>query len=187
LKSRRPVNCYVGHRSDLMESKVELNERAQLLMRDERWSDAIALIQAHVSDETDGALSWNLGWAFFKLEDYDSAELHLKRATQLTPTSAAAWWALGTAQHELGLLEDAEENLKRALTLKDSSNSRMVLAVVLMERGRLAQAEQIHLTGLELKPESPERWRSYACFLDDVGRLSEAEVAYQKARHFEGS
>lgn len=170
-----------------MEANLELNERAQSLMENERWSEAIALIESQNSHETDGELSWNLGWAYFKLEDYDSAELHLERATQLTPTSAPAWWALGTAQHEHGLLDEAERNLKHALTLKDSSDSRMVLAVVLMERGKLAEAEQIHLTGLELKPESPERWRSYACFLDDVGRLAEAEVAYKKARYFGGS
>jgi Flp pilus assembly protein TadD len=113
--------------------------------------------------------------------------LHLKRATQLTPTRAATWWALGTAQREHGLLEEAERNLKHALMLKDSSNSRAALALVLMEGGRTAEAEQIHLTGLELKPESPARWKSYACFLDDMGRMQEAEVAYKKARYFEGA
>jgi Flp pilus assembly protein TadD len=170
-----------------MEANDELNERAQSLMQDERWSDAIALIQSHPFHETDGELSWNLGWAYFKLGDYDAAELNLRRATQLTPASAAAWWALGTAQREHGLLDEAERNLKHALTLKDSSNSRSALALVLMERGRPAEAEQIHLRGLELKPESPERWKSYACFLDDVGRLQEAEVAYKKARYFKGA
>jgi Flp pilus assembly protein TadD len=170
-----------------MEANVELNGRAQLLMQDERWSEAIALIQSNTSHETDAELSWNLGWAYFKLADYAAAELHLSRATQLTPTRAAAWWALGTAQREHGLLDDAERNLRHSLILKDSSNARSALALALMQRNKLAEAEQVHLTGLELKPESPERWRSYACFLDDVGRIQEAEVAYKKARYFEGA
>jgi protein O-GlcNAc transferase len=170
-----------------MEASVELNERAQSLIEEERWSETIALIQSHEAHETDSELSWNLGWAYFKLGDYVAAQPHLARATQLTPTLAAAWWALGLVQRENGLLAEAERNLKHALTLKDSSNSRSALAITLMQRGKLAEAEHIHLTGIELKPESPERWRSYACFLDDVGRLQEAEAAYKKARHFEGA
>ena len=170
-----------------MEANVELNERAQSLMQEERWSDTIALIQTNTLHETDAELSWNLGWAYFKLADYAAAELHLARATQLSPIWAVAWWALGLAQRENGLLIEAERNLKHALKLKDSSNSRSALAIALMQRGKVAEAEQIHLAGLELKPESPERWKSYACFLDDVGRIQEAEVAYKKARYFEGA
>jgi Flp pilus assembly protein TadD len=170
-----------------MEADVELNERAQSLMQDERWSDAIALIESDSLHLTNADLSWNAGWAHFKLGNYDDAVLHLTRATQLAPTRAAAWWALGTAQREHGSLDEAERNLKHALTLKDSSNSRSALALVLMQRGKLREAEQIHLTGLELRPDSPERWRSYACFLDDVGRMQEADAAYKKARYFEGA
>jgi superkiller protein 3 len=168
-----------------MEADVELNEQAQALMNDERWSDAIALIESHTYHKTHGDLSWNLGWAYFKLGDYSAAELNLKHATQLTPTRAAAWWALGAAQQEHGLLAEAERNLKHALTLKDSSTARLILALVLMERGNFAEAEQVHLAGLDLKPESPERWDSYAIFLDDVGRLQEAAAAHKKARDVE--
>lgn len=78
--------------------------------------------------------------------DYAAAELHLTRATQLTPTRAAAWWALGTTQREHGLLDDAERNLRHSLTLKDSSNARSALALALMQRGKLADAEQVHLS-----------------------------------------
>jgi hypothetical protein len=56
-----------------------------------------------------------------------------------------------------------------------------------VERGQFAEAEQVHLAGLDLKPESSERWDSYAIFLDDVGRLPEAEAAHKKARHFESA
>jgi len=56
-----------------------------------------------------------------------------------------------------------------------------------MQRGKLAEAEQVHLRGIELKPESADRWESYACFLDDVRRQSEAEVAHKKARLYRGN
>ena len=170
-----------------MEGNVGLSETAESLMQAERWAEAIALIQSESSYLDNSDLSWSLGWAYFKLGDYDAAELHLTRATQLTPTRAAAWWALGTAQRKNGLLAEAERNLKHSLSLKDSSNARSALALTLMHRGKIAEAEQVHLMGLELKPESAERWKSYACFLDDLGRLQEADMAYRKARYFEGA
>ena len=170
-----------------MERNVELKERVDSLMEDERWSDAIALIQSESSYLTDFETCWNLGWAYFKVGDYAVAQMHLARATELMPTNAVGWWALGLSQREHGSLREAERNLKHALALKDSSIGRSALAIALMQRGKITQAEQIHLSGLELKPESPERWRSYACFLDDVGRVQEAESAYRKARYFEGA
>jgi predicted Zn-dependent protease len=56
-----------------------------------------------------------------------------------------------------------------------------------MQRGKLGEAEQIHLRGIDLKPESPDRWESYACFLEDVGRQGEAQAAYKKARLYRGN
>ena len=166
----------------------ELNERAQALMSEEQWVEAIALIESQLQTfENDAELCWNLGWAYFKLDSWKTAEEHLSRAAELDPTMGSAWWALGTVQMKAGILDKAERNVKEALRLRDSSNFRGTLALILMERGKLAEAEQIHQKGLELKPNSPERWQAYACFLDDVGRQAEAEVAYKKARLFTGN
>ncbi len=170
------------------ETPEELNDRAQVLMDEERWTEAIALLESHPSIvESHAELSWNLGWAYFKEGNWKTAQQHLSHAVKLAPTRAASWWALGVAQHEAGKLPEAERNLKEALVLRDSSIFRQVLALVLMERGKFAEAEQVHLRGLELKPESPERWEVYACFLEDAGRQADAEAAYRRARLFTGS
>ena len=95
--------------------------------------------------------------------------------------------ALGAAQMEDGLLDEAESNVKEALRIQDSSNARRTLALILMQRGKLGEAEQTHLRGIDLKPESPDRWESYACFLEDVGRQGEAQAAYKKARLYRGN
>src|SRR2546422_11646582 len=89
------------------------------------------------------------------------------------PGMAASWWALGAAQMEDGILDEAERNVKEALRLRDSSHFRGTLALILMQRGKLGEAEQVHSQGIELKPESHQRWESYACFLDDLRRHSE--------------
>jgi len=170
------------------ENPEELNNHVQVLMDEEHWNEAITLLQSHHSVvENHAELSWNLGWAYFKAGDWNTAQQHLSQAVRLAPTKAASWWALGVAQHEGGKLHEAERNLKEALCLRDSSIFRQVLALVLMERGKFAEAEQVHLRGLELKPESPERWEVYAIFLEDVGRRAEADAAYKKVRLFTGS
>ncbi len=168
--------------------RKKLNENAQALMQEERWTDAINLIESQPSlFEKDAELSWNLGWAYFKLEDLKSAQAHLSRARDLDRKRAASWWALAVAQMEDGVLDIAERNVKEALRIRDSSLFRQTLALILMQRGKISEAEQVHLRGLELAPESPGRWETYACFLDDLGRQNEAEVAYKKARFYRGS
>src|SRR5262245_54871840 len=140
-----------------MDNEVkELNDRAHELMQNEQWKAAIALIESKPAlVEQDASLSWNLGWAYFKLENWKTAQLHLSRAVSLQPTSGVSWWALGVAQMEDGMLEEAESNLKVSLSLSDSSLCRGTLGLILMMRGKLAEAEQVHLAGIELKPDAP--------------------------------
>ena len=166
----------------------ELRERAEAIMSEESWLEAINLLQTQPElIEHDYALSWDLGWAYFKLEDYELAESHLARATKLNPQSAVAWWALGEAQRHAGRLVEAERNLKEALRLRDGTIGRLSLAISLMERGKWAEAEQVHLKGLELEPESADRWQYYASFLEDAGRIREAAEAQKKARRLAGN
>jgi len=167
---------------------TELNKQAQDLMDAEQWAQAIKLIESKpLRFEDDAELSWNLGWAYFKLENWKAAQVHLSRARTLDPRMAASWWALGLAQMEDGLLAEAEQNVKEALRLRDTSHFRQTLALILMQRGKLGEAEQVHLRGIELKPESAQRWESYACFLDDCRRKREAQIAYKKARLYRGN
>ncbi len=166
----------------------ELNTRAEAIMAEDRWREAIEIIEAEPRLlKADASLSWNLGWAYFKLDDYAAAERHLARARRLQPGWAVAWWALGEVQRWAGHFADAERNLKRALELRDGALRRLSLAITLMKQGRFAEAEQIHLKGLELKPESAERWQNYGSFLEDVGRKREAAEAYKKARWLNGN
>lgn len=157
-------------------------------MEAEEWAAAIEVLESQtLLLETNAELSWNLGWAYFKIGDCTTAQLHLSRACALKPGMAAAWWALSVVQRENGLLEEAEWNAKQSLQLRDNSSFRRTLALILMQRGKLGEAEQVHLKGIELKPDSPERWGCYACFLDDCGRQDEAQAAYKKARLFRGN
>jgi Tfp pilus assembly protein PilF len=158
-------------------------EFAEVLMRRELWSEAIAFLEGHAQlVESDFSLSWTLGWAHFKQQHFAEAHRFLERATQLAPREWRGHWALGLSCRGLGQYDQAEASLREALRIRDSTPARLFLALVYMEQGRSAEAEQVHLDGIRLKPESAERWNAYANFLSDEGRETEAEEAYAKAR-----
>jgi tetratricopeptide (TPR) repeat protein len=165
----------------------ELNERVKAVMAEGKWCETVKIIEAEPKLlESDASLSWHLGWAYFKLDVYVSAERHLARASRLQPWWAAAWWALGEVQREAGHFAEAARNLKRALELKDGAQRRHSLAIALMEQRRFFEAEQAHIEGLELNAESGERWLNYGRFLEDVGRILEATEVYKRARQLIG-
>lgn len=48
---------------------------------------------------------------------------------------------------------------------------RLALAVLYMNKDDYASAEQVHLEGLKLRPNSAERIKIYADFLSDAGEM----------------
>lgn len=152
------------------------------LMDGERWSEAVAYLEAHPElVNGDYSLSWTLGWALFKQQQFAEACRVLQQATQLAPREWTGHWALGLCWRGLGQYDQAEASLREALRIRDSTLARLGLALVYMKQGRSAEAEQVHLEGLRLRPDSAERWHAYAAYLSDEGRETEAQKAYAKA------
>ncbi|MBA3569341.1 MAG: hypothetical protein H0W28_08340 [Pyrinomonadaceae bacterium] len=55
----------------------QLNDRAEAMMGEEKWAEAIKLLESRPRMlERDAGLSWNLGWAYFKLGDWKVAQRH---------------------------------------------------------------------------------------------------------------
>ena len=106
----------------------------------------------------------------------------IARSRQIAPQNATTWWALGVVQAQIDDLDAAEINLRQALALKDSALARQSLALVLMKQERWSEAETVHTEGIELRPESGARWKSYGAFLSDRGRREEAINAYRRYR-----
>ncbi|MGO9130500.1 MAG: tetratricopeptide repeat protein [Bryobacteraceae bacterium] len=160
---------------------------ADTFMRRELWSAAVAFLDEHAQlVESDFELSWTLGWAHFKQQQFAEAHRFLERATQLAPREWRGHWALGLSCRSLGKYDRAEASLREALRIRDTSLVRFFLALVYMEQGRSAEAEQVHLDGIRMKPESTDCWNAYAAFLSDEGRETEAEEAYAKAHRSPG-
>lgn len=149
----------------------------------EDWEGVLAVAAAHKTIVgSDFELSWNVGWARFKLGQLEKAREHLQRATQLAPQKATGFWALGVVLRELGEYPEAETALLRALSIRDGFLPRLTLGILYLDTGRDADAVAIHREGVRLKPQHRERVEGLANMLWDLGRHEEAEELYQRAK-----
>ncbi len=161
---------------------LSFHEQIEALMDIEAYDEVVTRLNEKPElDQADFKLHWSLGWSYYKLRQFEEAAQWLRRAVEIEPYRFAGHFALGVTLEELGELQEAEACLRQSLRLKDSGVARQALAVVLMEKGAFAAAERVHLDGLEVKPDSAERWEGYADFLSDTGRDVEAENARQRA------
>ena len=76
----------------------------------------VAVLQHHEIDPENSSYLDSLGWAYFKLGKYESAETSLKKAAKLDPMSPTILDHLGDTYQKLGKPELARQNWQRALT-----------------------------------------------------------------------
>jgi Flp pilus assembly protein TadD len=167
----------------MTENAERVYKRALSEMKKEHWLTAIKLLKfAGVALQTNWRFSWNLGWCYFKLDKFDAARRHMVRAAHLAPENPTCKWGLGTVYLKKGHPKKAEVILTESLGIKESHLTRIALALAFLSQGKVVEAESIHIEGIRLKPKSSERYESYAAFLSDVGRESEAQTMNKKAR-----
>jgi Flp pilus assembly protein TadD len=160
----------------------QLYERALSAMKKDLWLKAIKLFKNDLAlVQKDWRLSWNLGWCYFKLNRLEDARKHMIQAARLAPENPTCKWGLGTVYLERKHYKKAEAVLAEALKIKESSLTRVALALAYLSQGKLSEAENVHLEGIRLKPRQSARYESYAAFLSDVGREREAHKMNRKA------
>jgi tetratricopeptide (TPR) repeat protein len=151
-------------------------------MTQERWRDAIVLCESTPLSAMSLDVLWNWAWAHFKLDELSTARRRFERLLDQHPDHPATLLGLGVVLHRLGSANEAKDCLKRVLEHKDSTTARLTLALSFMEDGDIASAEQVHLEGLKLRPDSVERIEAYADFLSDVNRQDEAATQYSRSK-----
>ena len=167
----------------MTESADQLYKRALSEMKKEQWLAAINLLQhEQVVVQKNWRFSWNLGWCYFKLDKFDDARKHMIRAARLAPENATCKWGLGNVYLKRRHFKKAEVVLTESLRIKESHLTRIALALAYLSQGKVVEAENVHREGIRLKPKSSGRYESYAAFLTDVGRETEAQTMNQKAR-----
>jgi tetratricopeptide (TPR) repeat protein len=86
----------------------------------------------------------SLGMALLQSGKADSAEQHLRRATEMDGNYPLAWLGLGKALFAQKKLDGAEPALRRAIELAPSLNdARLALADLLIQRDKLDEAKAI--------------------------------------------
>ena len=60
-------------------------------------------------------LVYELGWVYFKLNQFDLAEQYLKRAVRFAPTNATMYEHLGDVYYKLGRYQDAATQWTKGL------------------------------------------------------------------------
>lgn len=84
--------------------------------RGENLPRALELVQRAVAlDPDNGAYVDSLGWAHYRLGDYQLAREYLERAADLIPDDPTIWEHLGDVYAALGETEKAREHYQRAL------------------------------------------------------------------------
>lgn len=161
-------------------NESELLGRVNDLMQQERWVDAIAAAGV-MNEHACRDLVWAVGWAHFKLGQYSDALPYLKGAAETGPVDHASLGTLGITYLKLKRYVEAELWLLRAIATRDSSMSRLFLAIVYMDQGLDEEAEAVHKEGLRLRPNDSKRHEQYADFLSDAGREDEAKMMYERA------
>jgi Flp pilus assembly protein TadD len=167
----------------MTEDAQQLYKRALLEMRKQRWPAAIKFLNGNLAvAQKNWRFPWNLGWCYFKLGKFNEARKHMIRAAGLAPENATCKWGLGITYLETKHFKKAEVVLAESLRIKESHLTRISLAFAYLAQGKIAEAEKIHLQGIRLQPENGERYDSYAAFLSDVGRETEARRMSIKAK-----
>jgi Tfp pilus assembly protein PilF len=103
------------------------------------------------------------------------------QASRLAPENPICKWGLGTVYLKRKHFKKAQVVLTESLKIKESHRTRIALALAYFSQGKVAEAEDVHLEGIRLKPKNGGRYESYAAFLSDVGREAEAQTMNKKA------
>ncbi len=89
-----------------------------LVERGENMDEALRLIRSAVAQRPmSGAITDSLGWAYFKLGDYEQAVTYLERAVELEPASPVIVDHLGDAYWRVGRRIEARFQWQRAISL----------------------------------------------------------------------
>jgi tetratricopeptide (TPR) repeat protein len=109
-------------------------------------------------------------------EETDPQKAHelLERTIKIDPDYALAHQMLGRVYVRLRDLDRAEHHYRRCLEIDPSDYWCNLFLASLFGRQRDAEAEQIYLHAIELRPEEPGAFEFYARFLEKRGRVAEA-------------
>jgi tetratricopeptide (TPR) repeat protein len=96
-----------------------------------------------------------LGLAYRRLGDFETARRMLDRAVTLNPSSGKAWFVFGLVAEERRDWAASITAYRRALAAQpDFAEAAVNLGIALQERGELADARQAYRDALKIRPDT---------------------------------
>jgi protein O-GlcNAc transferase len=160
--------------------------KAEGLLRQRRFSEAIPLLQQTAHDYPDSYYAWlTLGRALVKQRNLTAAEQVLRKALKLAPDSAEVQFHLGVALFRQENYRAAEEFFRAATESKPNfAAAHYNLGHCLLQKGDRAGAEQSFRTALRCKEDYADAHTMLSSLLAKDGRVAEAFAQARLALKF---
>ena len=197
-KVRFFAGLHALHRGDLAVAESNLVEALRLTpnrpsvltnlsivyTQQERLSEALALAEAAVREDTKDALFWlQKGFVELKLAKYQDALFSLDAALERNASVAAIYNNRGSALKELRRLEEALASYDEAIRLKpDYAEAYSNRAIALKELRRLEEALASYDEAIRLKPDYAEAYSNRGNVLLEMSRNDDFLLSFEKAK-----
>lgn len=166
-------------------SAEELKNRfiqACTLQEEQRLKEALAIYNDLLLYLPDSPLlHFNMGLAYFDLEDFKTAELHYQCASRSNPTDPDLYYNMGLNLRRLGKLDEALDAFSRCMELGDKSVDALYnMALCYQECKRHEDAASLYKNVLAVDDEHLSSLNNYAYLCHQTGQFDEAENLYTR-------
>ena len=166
-------------------SAEELENRfmqACTLQEEQHFKEALAIyndLLAYIPDSP--LLHFNMGLAYFDLEDFETAHLHYQAASRGNPEDPDLYFNKGLNLRRLGKLDEALDAFSKCIELGDRSADTLYnMALTHQECRQHDEAASLYKQVLEADPGHLSSLNNYAYLCHQTGKLNEAESLYTK-------
>jgi protein O-GlcNAc transferase len=160
-----------------------LLKSGELAVRQQRYSDAIAIFERALSQKKRSApIENNLGVVYEYSGNLTEATKHYRLSLKLDANFADAHNNLGSLLQAQGKLQLAHEHLSKAIRINPAHlQARNNFARLLHDQGALTQAANNFRHALSIAPRSVEILNNFASVLKDMHDFASAEAVFKQA------
>ena len=155
------------------------------ILQERIWRDSLTLWSHEVELHPHEAPlpRYNLGLAYYKLEQMDKAAGEFKEALRMNPDYADAHNYLGAVYYDLGRTREAMKEFEETLRLDPKhADARNRLGAVYYDLGRIEEAMEEFKETLRLDPEHIDAHNNVGVIYAERGRLEEAVKEFLAAQ-----
>lgn len=151
-------------------------DRADILIAQNEYVEAIECFdEAILNAKVDSEIYVAQGYCYEHLKDFESAILCYRMAIELDEEDDAAHYRIGECLARQGKWNEAILAYQKAIKINVLFEEYIAaLAIAYCEIREYDKAKKLFMKVTEIAPEQSQYWLQYACFLMDMGNITEA-------------